>query len=165
MIRAPLTRSQVMSRIRSRDTNPELVVRRALHAAGLRYRLHVRALPGTPDIVLPARRVVVEVCGCFWHQHPGCPRALMPATRQEYWGPKLARNRERDRENERRLTSAGWRVLTIWECQAGDPAFLSRFVDGVLMSSRPVESPRAGTLLTHGAAEVIHRRPNLSRGL
>jgi len=120
-----------MSRIRGRDTTPELIVRRAMHATGLRYRLHVKDLPGSPDIVLPSRRVIVEVRGCFWHQHLGCSRALLPATRQEYWVPKLARNRTRDAENEGRLVSAGWHVLVIWECETHDSTKLAAFVDGI----------------------------------
>lgn len=109
-----------MSRIRSKDTGPELAVRRALHAAGLRFRLHDRKLPGTPDLVLRSRAVIVEVRGCFWHQHPGCLRASLPASRQHYWLPKLARNVERDRANQQALEAAGWRVIVVWECQLPD---------------------------------------------
>ena len=109
-----------MSRIRSKGTGPELAVRRALHAAGLRFRLHDRKLPGTPDLVLRSRAVIVEVRGCFWHQHPGCPRAPLPASRQHYWLPKLARNVERDRANQQALEAAGWRVIVVWECQLPD---------------------------------------------
>ena len=112
-----LTRSETMSRIRARNTKPEMAVRRALHAAGLRYRLHVRKLPGTPDIVLSSRRTIVEVRGCFWHQHARCPRARIPATRQDYWLPKLARNIDRDRKNMTALHDIGWHVVVIWECQ------------------------------------------------
>lgn len=112
----PLTRSEVMQRIRSRDTGPEVAVRRALHAAGLRYRLHVKSLPGTPDIVLPRRKVVVEVRGCFWHQHPGCSEARVPATRPEYWLPKLAANVARDHRNVVALRRLGWNVVIVWTC-------------------------------------------------
>ena len=118
-----LTRSQTMARIRSRDTGPEFAVRRALHAAGLRYRLHVRGMPGTPDVVLPARRAVVEVRGCFWHQHPDCSNARLPATRQDYWLPKLAANVARDRRNIAALHRDGWRVIVVWACEI-DPASL-----------------------------------------
>lgn len=119
----PLTRSETMSRIRARNTGPERAVRCALHAAGLRYKLHATELPGRPDIVLASRRVVVEVRGCFWHQHPGCARAGQPATRREYWLPKLARNVERDRCNAEVLRSMGWRLIVVWECRI-DPGNL-----------------------------------------
>lgn len=115
--RIRLTRSETMARVRSKNTWPELIVRKALHAAGLRYRLHVRELPGTPDIVLASRRVAVEVRGCFWHQHIGCGRARVPATGQDYWLPKLSRNMTRDRETAEALRIAGWGVLIVWECQ------------------------------------------------
>jgi len=113
-------RRRNMAAIRSADTQPELRVRRALHAAGLRYRLHVRALPGTPDLVFPSRRVVVLVHGCFWHQHPLCHNAKMPVSRPEFWGPKLAANVKRDRRQQRALRRLGWRVYVIWECQTKD---------------------------------------------
>ncbi|MGR3315410.1 very short patch repair endonuclease [Roseovarius indicus] len=112
--RRPLTRSENMARIRSKDTKPEMVIRQGLHARGYRFRLHRRDLPGTPDLVLPKHGAVVEVRGCYWHAHPGCGRA--PSTNQEYWGPKLKRNRERDLANEAALQEAGWRVLIVWEC-------------------------------------------------
>jgi len=108
-------RRRNMSRIRSRDTKPELQLRRALHAAGLRYRLHDRRLPGTPDIVFPGRRAVIFVHGCFWHGHD-CPLSITPATRTEFWEDKIRRNRTRDSASEAALLGAGWRVLTVWEC-------------------------------------------------
>ncbi|TMM55127.1 very short patch repair endonuclease [Sulfitobacter sabulilitoris] len=110
----PITRSELMSRIRSKDTKPELVIRRGLHARGLRFRLHRRDLPGTPDLVLRRSGVVVEVRGCFWHGHENCAR--QPKSRQEFWGPKLARNRERDAQNLQSLHDLGWRVVIVWEC-------------------------------------------------
>jgi DNA mismatch endonuclease (patch repair protein) len=124
MVRVPLTRSQIMSRIRSENTIPEMVVRRKLHSSGLRYRLHVRTLPGTPDIVLPSRHAIVEVRGCFWHQHPACRAARLPQSRQDYWTPKLARNVERDALNAAFLSDLGWQVIVIWECETRDPARL-----------------------------------------
>ena len=108
------TRSYNMSRIRGRDTKPELVVRRMLHAAGFRFRLHRRDLPGTPDIVLRRHRAVVFVNGCFWHWH-GCPLCRLPATRTEFWQTKLLRNVERDAGNIAALRQ-NWRVCTVWEC-------------------------------------------------
>ena len=112
----PAARSRIMSRVRSRDTAPEMAVRRALNAAGYRYRLHRKDLPGKPDIVLPRHRTAVQVHGCFWHGHR-CRRGnRLPATNTEYWRTKIQRNRERDRAATRALTEAGWRVITIWEC-------------------------------------------------
>ncbi len=114
-------RSWNMSRIRSRNTRPEMVVRSLLHKAGFRFRLHVKGLPGTPDIVLPKYRMAIFVHGCFWHRHPGCRYAYMPTTRRLFWKNKFARNVARDRLARRQLEAAGWRVLIIWECQAEGP--------------------------------------------
>ncbi|WP_295818098.1 very short patch repair endonuclease [uncultured Deinococcus sp.] len=104
-----------MSRIRGKDTKPELQLRRLLHAAGLRYRLHGKKLPGSPDLVFPRYRAVVFVHGCFWHRHL-CPLFHWPKSREDFWHAKLTRNVERDRQTEARLLEAGWRVLTVWEC-------------------------------------------------
>lgn len=111
-------RSEVMSRIRSKDTKPELLIRRALHKRGFRYRLHDRQLPGRPDIVLPRYRTVIQVRGCFWHQHPdpGCVDSRLPGSRRDYWVPKLEKNVARDKANDERLGAAGWKVLVVWEC-------------------------------------------------
>lgn len=109
-------RSANMRAIRSTDTKPELMVRRLLFAAGFRFRLHAKDLPGKPDIVLPKWKTVVFVHGCFWHFHEGCPRAVRPASNTEFWDEKLARNRARDREEHATLMAAGWRVLVVWEC-------------------------------------------------
>lgn len=117
---SPETRSRMMSGIRGKDTKPELQVRRALHAAGLRYRLHVRDLPGKPDIVLPRHRAVVFVHGCFWHRHPGCRLAYTPKSNVDFWLAKLEGNAVRDAGHERTLAQAGWRVFTIWECNLPD---------------------------------------------
>jgi len=114
------TRSRMMSGIKGKNTKPELLVRRYLHRRGLRYRLHVKGLPGTPDLVLPKYRTVIFVHGCFWHQHLGCRYAAIPKTRQEFWLEKLTANRFRDLANESRLGALGWRVLTIWECEVCD---------------------------------------------
>lgn len=104
-----------MSRIRGRDTKPEMVVRRGLHARGFRFRLQARDLPGRPDLILPRHRAVVFVHGCFWHGH-GCHLFQMPATRREFWEAKIARNRERDAQACDALAADGWRTLTVWEC-------------------------------------------------
>jgi DNA mismatch endonuclease, patch repair protein len=110
------TRSRMMSGIRGKNTKPELQVRRFLHALGLRYRLHAPELPGRPDLVFPKYRVAVQVQGCFWHQHQGCPLAYIPASNKQFWITKLSSNVERDTRNARRLRAMGWRVVTVWEC-------------------------------------------------
>jgi DNA mismatch endonuclease (patch repair protein) len=111
------TRSRMMSGIRGRDTQPELRVRRRLHAAGLRFRLHAKDLPGKPDIVLAGPRTVVFVDGCFWHQHPGCAFATLPRTNVDFWRRKLESNVARDTRVRQQLAGAGWRVETVWECE------------------------------------------------
>ncbi len=116
----PETRSRMMSGIRGRDTKPELAVRRYLHQLGFRYRLHVRELPGRPDVVLPRYRTVVFIHGCFWHRHPGCRYAYRPKSREEFWETKLTGNRQRDLRDEQRLCALGWRVLVMWECEVND---------------------------------------------
>lgn len=117
---APLSRSENMSRIRGKNTQPELAVRRALWAAGMRYRLHDRRLEGNPDLVFPALRTVVFVHGCFWHCHEGCNNFRIPKTRSEWWAAKLARNKERDAQVQAHLRAAGWRVIVVWECETED---------------------------------------------
>jgi DNA mismatch endonuclease (patch repair protein) len=113
-------RSEIMSRIRSRDTTPELSVRRAAHAMGLRFRLHRRDLPGNPDLVFPRHKVALFVHGCYWHQHAGCRRSSSPKSRQEYWIPKLAANVARDERSVIALAALGWRAVVVWECEAPD---------------------------------------------
>jgi DNA mismatch endonuclease, patch repair protein len=114
-----------MSRIRAKGTAPEMALRRALHQLGYRYRLHVRALPGCPDIVLPKYGAVIQVRGCFWHGHT-CIDGHLPKSRQDYWEPKLAGNKARDRRNDRELHKLGWRVITVWECQLSSQEKLER---------------------------------------
>jgi len=109
-------RSRIMAAVKSKDTTPEWAVRRLVHRLGYRYRVHVRGLPGTPDMVFPSRRKIINVSGCFWHMH-GCGRCRIPSSRREYWMGKLERNRARDRRTRRALARMGWGVLTIWECQ------------------------------------------------
>lgn len=136
----PAVRDQ-MRRIRSRDTKPELAVRRLVHGLGYRYRLHRRGLPGTPDLVFHSRRKVIFVHGCFWHQHD-CPMgSKQPSTRPEYWRPKLARNVARDHECRRKLAALGWDVLTVWECQLGDGAELAALIKDFLGRRSPSEVP------------------------
>ncbi|MBN2581333.1 MAG: DNA mismatch endonuclease Vsr [Pirellulales bacterium] len=109
-------RSRIMAAVKSKDTAPELAVRRLVHAMGYRYRLHVRSLPGVPDMVFPRFRKIINVHGCFWHLH-GCPRCRVPSARRRYWLSKLRRNAKRDAMVRRKLQREGWQVLTIWECQ------------------------------------------------
>lgn len=116
----PAQRSERMSRVRGRDTKPEMVVRRLLHARGYRYRLHARDLPGRPDLVFPARRKVIFVHGCFWHRHEGCALARMPKSRLDFWQAKLEGNRERDQRKLRDLAARGWRAMVVWECELRD---------------------------------------------
>ena len=110
-------RSWNMSRIRGRNTGPELRLRSLLHRAGFRFRLHAKQLPGSPDVVLPKYRTAIFVHGCFWHRHPGCRNATMPSTRREFWQEKFDANVSRDARNQAALEAAGWTVLTIWECE------------------------------------------------
>ena len=126
-------RSRTMRAVKSRDTGPELVVRRVTHGMGYRYRLHRKDLPGRPDMAFPARRKAIFVHGCFWHRHD-CPRgARTPKSNSDYWIPKLRRNEERDKKCRRLLAEIGWRTLVIWECETKDLGKLeeriSKFLD------------------------------------
>ena len=109
-------RSALMSRIRSKDTKPELLVRRVLHGLGYKFRLHVRELPGCPDIMMRRYSTIIQVKGCFWHGH-NCLKGRLPRSNRSYWLPKLRLNKSRDLKNERRLRRMGWRVKTLWECR------------------------------------------------
>ncbi|MGY5254931.1 very short patch repair endonuclease [Sphingobacterium spiritivorum] len=110
------TRSFNMSRIKGKNTKPELLVRKFLFSQGFRYRLHDKKLPGKPDIILPKYRTVIFVNGCFWHGHEGCKYFVVPKTRTEWWLDKINRNIEKDKQNKIMLTNAGWNVIEIWEC-------------------------------------------------
>ncbi|TIL38587.1 very short patch repair endonuclease [Mesorhizobium sp.] len=113
-------RSELMSRVRGRDTKPEMIVRKLLHSRGWRYRLHVKGLPGTPDIVFGRRKSAIFVNGCFWHGHP-CKLGTRPKTRETFWAEKIRANRSRDIRKSDELTSKGWRVMTVWQCELADP--------------------------------------------
>lgn len=121
---SPEARSRLMSRIRSRDTGPERAVRSILHGLGFRFRLHRRDLPGTPDIVLPGRGMVVFVHGCFWHGHR-CKVDKMPKSRIDYWGPKIEANKARDKRKSAKLRRLGWSVVTVYECELKLPERLA----------------------------------------
>lgn len=110
------TRSKMMAGIRGKSTGPEMQLRKALHARGLRYRLHAKDLPGKPDVVFRSRKLAVFVHGCFWHRHEGCKFASIPATRTDFWEEKLSANRARDKRNVDALLGSGWHVVIVWEC-------------------------------------------------
>ncbi len=121
----PSARSRNMARVRGRDTKPEVAVRRLLHGMGYRFRLHRKDLPGKPDIVLPRHRRVILVHGCFWHGHLGCRRAARPSTNADFWNAKIDRNVERDAITAAALEAAGWKVLTLWQCETRDNGALA----------------------------------------
>jgi DNA mismatch endonuclease (patch repair protein) len=123
---SPERRSANMARIRSKDTTPELAVRRLAHRLGYRFRLHARHLPGQPDLVFARRRKVIFVHGCFWHRHEGCQDCSDPKTRRDYWVPKFERTIDRDRRSVNLLKDAGWQSLVIWECETVDLPALAR---------------------------------------
>src|SRR5690242_14523438 len=122
----PQQRSALMSKVRSKDTAPELTVRSFLHRAGLRFRLHRADLPGKPDIVLPSRKIAVFVHGCFWHRHANCRKATTPATNRRFWSQKFDANQARDRKTRLALRRLGWKVVVVWECQTRDSRSLSK---------------------------------------
>ncbi|MCJ2068896.1 very short patch repair endonuclease [Methylobacterium sp. J-030] len=123
---SPTDRSRLMGKVRGKDTTPEIKTRKVAHAFGYRFRLHRRDLPGSPDLVFPARQKVIFVHGCFWHRHPGCRKASTPTTRRTFWQEKFDRNVERDVRKEIQLIAAGWDVLVIWECETRDVERLTK---------------------------------------
>lgn len=110
-------RSECMSKIRSRNTQPELAVRKVLTGLGFRYRLHRNDLPGKPDIVIPKLKKIIFINGCFWHQHKDCKRSSMPKSNKDYWKPKLERNIEKQKDNIKLLKKDGWSIIVLWECE------------------------------------------------
>lgn len=125
-------RSRIMRAVKGKNTAPERMVRSLLHRAGYRFRLHRRDLPGNPDLVFPGRRKVVFVHGCFWHGHDCKRGAREPKSNIDYWRSKIARNRARDRKAAEELAAAGWRMLTVWECQLKEPDSLRERLTGFL---------------------------------
>ena len=136
-------RSEVMSRVRSKDTAPELAVRRTAHALGYRFRLHRKDLPGKPDLIFPKSRIAIFVHGCFCHQHPGCLKATIPRTRSEFWQAKLERNVERDAAAVRKLEALGWTVEVIWECDTNDTTALRKRLQRLLKPSKTTDGRRS----------------------
>jgi len=145
-------RSWNMSRIRGRNTKPELVVRSVLLRLGYRFRLHRRDLPGRPDIILPRHKTVVLVHGCFWHRHPRCKSAYTPKSNLSFWQAKFAGNVERDRVAVRRLQKLGWRVVVVWECQTADAGTLAERLTELLSW----KAPDAQTERKHHAKATRH---------
>ena len=116
-------RSRNMSAIKSKNTKPEIKVRKVLHSMGYRFRLHSKDLPGSPDIVLPKYKTVIFVHGCFWHRHENCKYASTPKTRKEFWNKKFTENIKRDKLNQENLSSKGWKIIIVWECEIKDKDF------------------------------------------
>lgn len=150
--RSPEQRRRIMQAVKSRDTKPEWIVRKALHRLGYRYRVHARDLPGKPDVVFRKRRKAIFVHGCFWHMH-GCRIGQLPKSRLDYWVPKLERNRQRDREKQDLLAAQGWTILVIWQCETKDVAALEFRLQRFLGPPRFVAPSR-------GCHEGVARAPN-----
>lgn len=147
-------RRRIMQAVRSRDTGPEMLVRRLLHRMGYRYRLHRKDLPGKPDIVFSSRRKVIFVHGCFWHSH-GCSKGRPPKSRLDFWRPKLRENSRRDARNEAALRALGWNVLVIWQCETSDLEALAQRLRRFLGDSglhSPRGARRASALAPNRAA-------------
>lgn len=125
-----------MSAVRSKDTQPELIVRKLAHKLGYRFRLYRKDLPGKPDLVFPKYRVCIFLHGCFWHQHKGCKRSARPKTNTDFWNTKLDKNVERDQRIKKQLEKLGWKVVTIWECQIKNQETLRRIISDALKKNR-----------------------------
>ena len=129
-------RSWLMSQVKSKNTTPELIVRKYLHKKGLRYRLHKKDLPGKPDIVLSKYRTIIFVNGCFWHGHKGCKKARLPKTRSAWWEGKMASNQRKDKKNKTALKREGWNVIVVWQCklQKNPSITLQRLLNQIVLS-------------------------------
>lgn len=141
MDNVPDARRRLMASIRSANTKPEMIVRSIAHALGYRYRLHVRSLPGSPDLVFPRMKKAIFVHGCFWHRHEGCTRTTFPKTRADYWNAKFSANVARDAAQATALRKLGWLVLTIWECETCDHTALQRTISLFLSNDRASAAP------------------------
>lgn len=151
-------RSEVMSKVRSTDTRPELTVRRNLHSLGFRFRLHKKNLPGKPDIVLTRHRAIVFVHGCFWHHHTQCQKSKLPVSNADFWRNKILRNTRRDKQNISKLKRLGWRVLVIWECEIRTARYISKV-------KRFFRLPSPGVATKHRAEvkEITNGNPQKTR--
>ena len=155
----PETRARMMAGIKGRNTKPEVELRRALHADGYRFRIHVNRLPGKPDIVLPRWKAAILVQGCFWHRHPGCRFASSPSTRVSFWTAKFEANVARDARNLTLLTQDGWRVAIVWECalrEFGAKQIAKRLGEWLTCGSVQVELPARDELKSVQAADGAH---------
>lgn len=141
-IYSPAKRSEIMARVRGKDTALELTVRRMVHRMGFRFRLHAPDLPGRPDVVLPRHRKVIFVNGCFWHQHNGCPKRRLPQVRRDWWATKLRGNALRDRRNLFVLRRLGWSVLVIWQCELRESSRVEATIRGFLTSQGLADASR-----------------------
>jgi DNA mismatch endonuclease, patch repair protein len=170
-------RSEIMGRILSRNTGPEVRVRRVLHRMGCRFRLHRKDLPGKPDIVLPKWKTVILVHGCFWHGHDCC-EGHIPKSNSAYWAPKLARNRRRDIENAEKLRLLGWKRIVVWECETGSLTKLEKYLRTAMLTAEPEEkaddreaclsdqpSPDAPCPTTLSPSSVCFAEPAASTGV
>ena len=129
-------RSHLMSQVHAKDTKPELIVRSFLHRNGFRFRLHVRSLPGTPDIVLPKYKTIIDVRGCFWHRHIGCSKTTTPTSNTAFWDEKFRQNIARDEKNDSALKVLGWQVIVVWECQLRNRKILMQLPDLISRHNR-----------------------------
>ena len=166
----PSQRSHCMSRIRGKNTKPEILVRKGLHARGFRFRIHNKSLPGSPDIVLPKYGVAIMVNGCFWHGHKGCRYATKPKTNVEFWEAKIARNRHRDEVTNAHLEALGWTVITIWECELRNLSMLENRLNilageicsaGALKRIKDQEELQSKTLAKMHREELLRRQAAL----
>ncbi len=137
---SPEQRSRNMSRIKGRDTKPEIRLRSALHREGLRFRVCRNDMPGRPDIVFPRQKLAIQVRGCFWHQHSGCKAGRIPSSNLDYWKPKLEANAKRDAEKDTELRSLGWQVLVFWECEIRKDDLIEQIVRDVKAQLRTISS-------------------------
>ncbi len=153
-------RSALMAKIGSRDTKPELLVRKAAHAAGLRFRLQDRRLPGKPDLSFPSRKLAMFVHGCFWHRHPGCKATRTPKSRIPFWEAKFQSNVERDRRVETQLEALGWKVIVIWECEARKHAHLMDVIERI--KAMPPQKARPQAKLVKDTAGQQPKRGRIS---
>ena len=167
-------RSHCMSRIRGKNTKPEILVRKGLHARGFRFRLHNKKLPGSPDIVLPKYGVVIMVNGCFWHGHKGCRHATKPRSNVEFWETKITRNRHRDEVTEAHLLALGWHVITIWECELKGKSMATSRLDalaeeireaGIALLERKTLSKNNRLAAQNKARELMERQAQLEAEL
>lgn len=155
-------RSSVMSSIRSKNTKPEIILRKSLHAVGMRFRLHRKELPGCPDIVFPVQRVAIQVRGCFWHQH-SCNDGRKPKSNQTYWNDKLNKNVDRDAANDAALRNMGWTAIVVWECELSSET-KARSVAAYVKSTVRGSRPAAGASASSSSSDLVNLSVSRSNG-